>query len=224
MPYARTAVTALLTLAAPALADTTMTAAHVYEIDAAVDFAIANSGSSSFLFTWTDASGTFTDVEDPTLILSAGQTYTFRRTTGSHPFSITDNTLVVTGTDGSYARTTTDIAVMDAATLQPMADFIADPAPTADMITWALTGADVGDYYYTCRVTFHTGMTGRIQVVAAPCNPADLDASGALNLDDVNLFAGAFVSGDLLADIDASGTLNLDDVNLFAQAFIAGCP
>ncbi|MEZ6317733.1 MAG: hypothetical protein R3B49_03115 [Phycisphaerales bacterium] len=56
------------------------------------------------------------------------------------------------------------------------------------------------------------------------CSIADLDASGALNLDDVNLFAGAFVSGDLLADLDDSGTLNLDDVNLFAQAFIAGCP
>ncbi|MEZ6317754.1 MAG: GC-type dockerin domain-anchored protein [Phycisphaerales bacterium] len=56
-----------------------------------------------------------------------------------------------------------------------------------------------------------------------PC-PADLDGNGALNLDDVNLFANAFVGGDLLADLDGNGSLNLDDVNLFANAFVAGCP
>jgi len=215
---------ALALLAATTLADTTITAPHVYAIDEGVDFAIANSGASSFLFTWTDDSGTFTDVEDPTLILSSGQTYTFMRTTGSHPFSITDDTLPVTGTDGSYARTTTDINVMNASTLQPMDDFIADPAPTTDMITWTLTPADVADYYYSCRITFHTGMVGRMQVVAAACNDADLNADAVLNLDDINLFAQAFVSGDLAADLDHNTVLNIDDINLFAQAFVAGCP
>jgi len=62
-----------------------------------------------------------------------------------------------------------------------------------------------------------------VAISACPC-PADLDGNGVLNLDDINAFAGAFVSGDLLADLDGNGTLNLDDVNRFAIAFVAGCP
>jgi len=58
---------------------------------------------------------------------------------------------------------------------------------------------------------------------ADPACPADLDGNGVLNLDDINAFASAFTTGDLLADIDGNGVLNLDDVNLFAAAFIAGC-
>ncbi|MEZ6318427.1 MAG: GC-type dockerin domain-anchored protein [Phycisphaerales bacterium] len=40
----------------------------------------------------------------------------------------------------------------------------------------------------------------------------------------MNLFAGAFASGNLLADVDGNGTLNLDDVNTFAMSFVSGCP
>lgn len=53
---------------------------------------------------------------------------------------------------------------------------------------------------------------------------ADIDGNGALNLDDINAFAGAFIAGSLAADVDGSGTLNLDDINVFAQSFLAGCP
>ncbi|MEZ6318676.1 MAG: GC-type dockerin domain-anchored protein [Phycisphaerales bacterium] len=59
---------------------------------------------------------------------------------------------------------------------------------------------------------------------SGPCNPADVDGNGTLNLDDVNAFATAFTNGDLVADLDGNGTLNLDDVNLFAASFIARCP
>jgi len=52
----------------------------------------------------------------------------------------------------------------------------------------------------------------------------DLDGSGVLNLDDINLFAGAFVAGEPAADTDGNGVYNLDDINLFAQCFVAGCP
>jgi len=52
----------------------------------------------------------------------------------------------------------------------------------------------------------------------------DIDGNGTLNLDDINLFAQAFTSGNLDADMDDNGTLNLDDINLFAQCFVAGCP
>ncbi|MEZ6319379.1 MAG: S8 family serine peptidase [Phycisphaerales bacterium] len=69
---------------------------------------------------------------------------------------------------------------------------------------------DIRIYDFTCTST--------------ACSVADIDANGTLNLDDVNLFANAFITGDLAADMDNNGTLNLDDVNLFAAAFIAGCP
>ncbi|MEZ6317744.1 MAG: GC-type dockerin domain-anchored protein [Phycisphaerales bacterium] len=62
-----------------------------------------------------------------------------------------------------------------------------------------------------------------IAAIATCRCPADLDANGVLNLDDVNLFATSFVAADPLADLNADGALNLDDVNLFASAFAAGC-
>ncbi|MEQ8768960.1 MAG: alpha-amylase family glycosyl hydrolase [Phycisphaerales bacterium] len=58
---------------------------------------------------------------------------------------------------------------------------------------------------------------------SAACSPADLDANGTLNLDDIDLFVAAFLSGDLAADLDANGTLNLDDIDAFVVAFLAGC-
>jgi len=61
-------------------------------------------------------------------------------------------------------------------------------------------------------------------IAIAPACPADLNNDGVLNLDDVNLFASAFVAGGLLADVDGNGLLNLDDVNLFASSFVSGCP
>ncbi len=225
-PSARTAIAiAIALMPAAAFADTTQTGPSVYEIDAGVAFSIANSGASHFLYSWSDASGTFTDIEDPTLVLSVGETYTFARTTGSHPLGITDDTLPVTGTDGSFERTTTDIAVIDAAMLQPMDDFIADPAPTTDMISWTPGAGDAGDYFYTCRVTFHTGMAGAIRIVSAGCNFADCDASGTLNIDDIDCFVAGFLGGDLAsADCDGNGTLNIDDIDCFVTEFLAGCP
>jgi len=61
-------------------------------------------------------------------------------------------------------------------------------------------------------------------VTAVGCGAADLDGDGGLDLDDINLFAQAFVAQETAADLDGSGTFNLDDINLFADAFVAGCP
>jgi len=66
-------------------------------------------------------------------------------------------------------------------------------------------------------------MSDRDALAAMVC-VADLDGNGTLNLDDINLFAAAFTSGDLAADVDGNGVLNLDDINIFAAAFVAGCP
>ncbi len=161
----------LLTIGTAADAQTTQTGPSVFRVESGVMFELDNAGASDFLFNWTDSSGSVVNEADPTLVLTAGETYFFRRLTGSHPFVITDDTLPVSGTDGSYLRDTFDGAVIDAATLDPIADFTADPGPTTDLIMWTPMPGDIGEYYYTCRVTSHLGMTGRIEVVA----PAGID-------------------------------------------------
>lgn len=161
-------VLALALAAGAASADTTQLDDHIYAIDEGVAITLGNVGADDFLFNWSDDSGDFTDIVDPTLVLTAGQTYTFQRVTPAHPFVITDDTMSVDGMDGFYFRLTTDGAVIDDATLKPIDDFTADPGPTDDLITWTPSLADVGDYWYTCRVVGHVGMTGRIQVVPAP--------------------------------------------------------
>ena len=148
-----------------ASAETTQVTANEYRVGAGVDFTIGALGSSSYTFNWSDSSGSYSNVVDPTLVLVAGQTYTFRLITTSHPFVVTDSSLPVSGSAGSYSRTTTSGTVIDRATLDPLADFTANPAPTNDVISWTLTASDEGDYFYTCRVTSHSGMTGAIQVI-----------------------------------------------------------
>lgn len=161
-----------------ALAATTELDANTFAIDEGVAITLGNIGASHFTFNWSDTSGTFSDLQDPTLVLTAGETYTFQRISGSHPFVITDDTLPVSGTDGSFQRTTFSGAVIDAATLQPIADFTADPGPTSDLITWTPGLDDLGEYFYTCRVTGHPGMTGAIRVVPAPASIAMLGLAG----------------------------------------------
>ena len=145
-------------------AGTTEIAPNVYLVPAGVEFELGNIGASDYLFSWSDAGGDFVDVVDPTLVLVTGETYTFRRTTSAHPFRITTDALPVQGSDGSYARATSDGAAIDAVSLDPIEAFTADPAPTTDVITWTPGSSDVGDYFYTCRVTSHVGMTGAIEV------------------------------------------------------------
>jgi len=53
---------------------------------------------------------------------------------------------------------------------------------------------------------------------------ADIDGNGVLNLDDILLYADAFVSGGDAADMNKDGVLNLDDIITFAGSFTGGCP
>ena len=59
-------------------------------------------------------------------------------------------------------------------------------------------------------------------VFGTPC-PADMDANGELNLDDLMLFIAAFVAHDPLADLNGDGEHNIDDLDAFSEAFTAGC-
>ena len=102
---------------------------------------------------WSDpnsSANSFSALADPTLVLTIGETYFFRRTSGSHPFIIMDSSAVafISGTDGAYSRTTNDSTLISAATLTPIANFTADPSPSADLISW--TPDALGDFWYSC--------------------------------------------------------------------------
>jgi len=86
----------------------------------------------------------------------------------------------ISGTDGAYSRTTSDSALITAATLTPIANFTADPSPTTDLISW--TPDALGDFWYTCSVTGHTGMTGLISVVPEPSSFALIASASAFAL------------------------------------------
>tara|TARA_R110000782_G_scaffold29795_1_gene74023 strand:- start:6247 stop:6960 length:714 start_codon:yes stop_codon:yes gene_type:complete len=214
--------------ATAAQADTIQLGPNTYAVDAGVEFEIANFQASHFLFTWSDASGTFADIVDPTLVLTTGQTYTFRRTTGSHPFAITDDTLPVSGTDGSFERTTTDLDVIGNAILDPADDFTADPAPTTDAIVWTPGLSDLGDYFYTCLIPFHTGMVGALSIEGAngECSPADLAGPfGSLNFFDISAYLALYNASDPAADLAAPfGSLNFFDISAYLALYNAGCP
>ena len=159
--------------------------ANVYSVNEWVSFDIGNSGASDFLFSWSDpnpSANSFSALADPTLVLTIGETYTFQRTSGSHPFIIMGSSAsaFISGTDGSYSRTTSDSALITAATLTPIANFTADPSPTTDLISW--TPDALGDFWYTCSVSGHTGMTGLISVVPEPSSFALIASASAFAL------------------------------------------
>ncbi|MFG0274139.1 MAG: hypothetical protein ACF8QF_03690 [Phycisphaerales bacterium] len=218
----RLAVTTFaMACSAAALAGTTQEAPSVYRVDAGVAFAISNAGASNYLFSWTDETGTFTNIADPTLILIEGETYTFQRTTGSHPLVITNDQLPVSGSDGAYNRTTSDGALIDSLTLTPIADFTADPGPTSDLISWAVA---LGDYYYTCRVTGHIGMTGAIRVEAATqSSPQDLNGDGLVDGADLGILLGAWGmcpdGQPCPADFNADGFVDGADLGVLLGAW-----
>lgn len=159
-------VSSFLTLATMSHAATTLVSPSIYSVTEGVDFTIGNNGANDFLFNWTDPEGaspsSFSDIPDPTLILTRGQTYTFQRTTTAHPFAIMDNSAAdfIDGTDGSYFRTTQSSTDINNATF-----LTADPSP-ASPITW--TPSQNGDFWYTCTVTFHPNMAGKITVIPEP--------------------------------------------------------
>ena len=222
----RTATAALIAaaLAASAAADTTQLGPSRYLVDEGTTFSIGNNGISDFLFNWTDDSGTVTDEPDPTLVLVAGQTYIFVRTTGFHPFVICNDTLPISGSDGNYTRDTTDGAVIDAATLQPIADFTADPAPTSDFIEWTPGVDDVGIYYFTCRITGHLGMAGSIEIVEpdTPC-AADTNGDGMLTPADFTAWIAAFNAMASACDQNGDGSCTPADFTAWIANYNAGC-
>lgn len=140
-----------------------------YGITEGVDFTLGNSVSAAFLLNWADPDRTtWTNLADPTLVLTLGQTYTFQRISSAHPFVIMNNSAAafMSGTDGAFSRTTTDPAVIAAAVLSPAVDYTANPGTPGNKISW--TPDTLGTFWYTCQVASHTAMAGKISVVPEP--------------------------------------------------------
>lgn len=143
------------------------TGTSLYSVSEGVGFTIGNSGASDFLFNWTDPTGnppaSFSNIADPTLVLTLGQTYTFQRTSTAHPFAIMDNSAAafIVGVDGGYRRNTNVSTDISNATF-----LTANPGTPGVAITW--TPNQLGDYWYTCAVADHTLMTGKFSVVPEP--------------------------------------------------------
>ncbi|MEZ6317390.1 MAG: hypothetical protein R3B49_01360 [Phycisphaerales bacterium] len=109
----------------------------------------------------------------------------------------------------------------------PFAPGVCTGVPNSDFFGWGYTNSIDGTFYGGLNCTYDTpfalpwlALGGDINASICPC---DIDASGVLNLDDVNLFAAGFIASDLAVDQDGNGVLNLDDINLFAACFVAGC-
>ena len=154
---------------------------------------------------------------DPNGIEFAGETYiVFGRTT-PFPAEVDLSTLLpANGGDGSQGFVLNGIDMFDnsGGTVSGAGDVNADGIH--DLIVGARRAAPNG--------TITAGQSYIVFGRRAACSPADLDASGTLNIDDLDLFIAAFLSTDATADCDASGSLNIDDLDCFIAAFLAGCP
>ena len=107
---------------------------------------------------------------DPTLQLTAGETYTFEHSGAMHPFALLDDAAPIdatgSGIDGSeFVRTVTD------------SSFLGNVLGGGSMVAWPQGSSqgsntldwtpEEGNYYYTCGVAGHYNMAGQIIVQAA---------------------------------------------------------
>ena len=147
---------------------------------------IGTSGFSDFLL----GSDPIPSDADPTLMLTAGETYTFTHTGFAHPFAFLNDSAPISATgssvDGSeFVRTVTDSSflgsVLDggSAVVYPVGS-----GGGSSTFNWT---PEAGTYYYTCSVSFHANMAGQIIVESASASVPEpstfaLLAAGLLGL------------------------------------------
>ncbi|MEC7696126.1 MAG: PEP-CTERM sorting domain-containing protein [Planctomycetota bacterium] len=127
---------------------------------------IGTSGFSDFLL----GTDPIPSDADPTLMLTAGETYTFTHTGFAHPFAFLDDSAPISATgssvDGSeFVRTVTDTSFLSSV-LEGGSAVVYPVGSGAGSSTFSWT-PEVGTYYYTCAVAFHTNMAGQIVVQEA---------------------------------------------------------
>jgi hypothetical protein len=114
------------------------------------------------------------------------------------------------GTDGGWIADSFEVLPLIAPTAQMRLRFIAEDAGTGSLVE-----AAVDDVVVT-----------KSSCTNPPTCPADFDASGTVDPDDLADFIAAFFSTPPGpgADFDASGTVNPDDLADFIGAFFTPCP
>ncbi len=150
-------------------------------------FQISFDGTNSFLLR-TDEADDF--APDPTIMLTAGGTYTFTHSGSMHPFALLDDSAPIdatgSGVDGSeFVRTVTD------------SSFLGNVLGGGSMVVWPVGSSmgsrtldwtpEAGTYYYTCGVGGHYNMAGQIVVQTASSSVPEpstfaLLAAGLLSL------------------------------------------
>lgn len=166
----------LLLLATVSHASTVLLGPSLYRITEGVAFTLGNNASNDFTFNWTDpgeGGASWSNVVDPTLVLTLGQTYSFQRISAAHPFIIMSNAAAAfidtQNGNGNFFRTSQDATLINSTILSPAVDYTANPGPSGapgNVISW--TPGTEGDFWYTCQVASHTLMAGGINVVPEP--------------------------------------------------------
>ena len=118
---------------------------HLKEVYTKTIFKIGNSGTLGFTFE--GISGT-----DPDILLMGNQSYTFERTTASHPFRIVKESEINLISYSPYQRSLT----------VPETSLGLSDVVSGSPVTW--TPSNTGVYYYICTVSSHTQMVGKIIV------------------------------------------------------------
>ena len=105
---------------------------------------VTNNGSSGYLLSGEDSSGTFGSTQNKNLTIKQGDTLVFSVSVAGHPFWIKTSPVTSTGFVVDVNSTTNNGA-------------------TSGDITWDTTNISAGTYYYICQ--FHSAMLGSITVV-----------------------------------------------------------
>ncbi|MDX2018288.1 MAG: SUMF1/EgtB/PvdO family nonheme iron enzyme [Planctomycetota bacterium] len=92
----------------------------------------------------------------------------------------------------------------------------ASPSPSALSRSWGAVRDEP-------NVTFFGWLHGFPGVRVARLCPADVDASGRIDADDVASFVQAFQAGETRADADDSGFIDSDDAVFFLERYSTGC-
>ncbi len=157
----RTGFICALLLACPVCADAGIVVGNPGDT-----FQISFDSTISFLLR-TDEADDF--APDPTLMLTAGETYTFTHSGAMHPFALLDDSAPIdatgSGVDGSeFVRTVTD------------SSFFGSVLDGGSMVVWPVGSSqgsrtldwtpEAGSYFYTCGVAGHANMAGQIIVQA----------------------------------------------------------
>ena len=152
-------------------------------------FQISFDGTDSFLLR-TDPADDYSP--DPTIYLTAGESYTFQHTGAMHPFALLNDAAPIdatgSGVDGSeFVRTVTDSSFLgNVLNGGSMVVWPVGSSMGSDSLSWA---PEAGTFYYTCGVAGHANMAGQIIVQPASSSVPEPSALAAGLMGTLLLFA-----------------------------------